>query len=257
MQALSVNVPKAAIPPSRNPRRSSASGRRGGMSVWVWWAEAELNGTCLNIKGHSNLRAMAFPSTTQLKSLLETVVHQYGCVIEDIQVARAGAKSSVKIFVDSEVAVPTTLASATEVQPHEFTGPDLDAVEQLSRDISAELDRAEEQGQLNFGPGYTLEVGSAGASAPIEKPRHWVKNLGRLVKLPEGPLKGAKARVAQAAEDGVILILKKGKELNVSLHSLEEVSGARVEIEFSKVPEAEQHLVGLQASAYDAMIDRR
>lgn len=207
--------------------------------------------------GHSNLRAMAFPTTTQLISLLEPVVARYGLVIEDIQIAKAGAKSSVKIFVDSDIAVPETLAEVEHVQPSEATGPDLDAVEQLSRDISSECDHAEEQGQLNFGPGYTLEVGSAGASAPIEKARHWVKNVGRLVKLPEGPLKGAKARVAQAAADGVILITRKDKDLTVSRHPLDEVAGARVEIEFSKAPEVEQQLVGLQASAYDAMIERR
>ena len=200
---------------------------------------------------------MAFPSTTQLSELCEPVVAQYGLVIEDIQVAKAGAKSSVKIFVDNDVAVPGSLAAAPEVNTGETKGLDLDAVEQLSRDISAECDRAEEQGQLSFGPGYTLEVGSAGASAPLTQARHWVKNIGRLVKLPEGPLKGEKARVAQAAADGVILVRKKGKEFEVDKHSLEDVAGARVEIEFSAPAEAEQHLVGLRSTAYDAMIDRR
>ncbi|MCX2163022.1 ribosome maturation factor RimP [Corynebacterium auriscanis] len=196
---------------------------------------------------------MAFPSDTQLTTLLEPLVRQYGLVIEDIQVAKAGAKSSVKIFVDSASVVPTTLASAPAVTPDEFTGPDLDAVEELSRDISEQFDQAEDRGEVNFGPGYTLEVGSAGASAPITQPRHWVKNIGRQVTLPEGE----KARVLQAADDGVILAIRKGKHLRVSRYTLDEVSGARVEIEFSKVPEAEQHLVGLQASAYDAMIERR
>ena len=211
----------------------------------------------MDIIGHSNLRAMAFPSTTQLSELCEPIVAQYGLVIEDIQVAKAGAKSSVKIFVDKDAPVPGSLATVPEVKTEANQGLDLDAVEQLSRDISAECDRAEEQGQLNFGPGYTLEVSSAGASAPLQQARHWVKNIGRLVKLPEGPLKGATVRVAQAAADGVILVRKKGKEYEVERYSLEDVAGARVEIEFSAPAEAEQHLVGLRSAAYNAMIDRR
>lgn len=181
---------------------------------------------------------MAFPSKEQLHDFLSPLLAQFGVVAENIAVAKAGAKSAVKIAVDS--AEPTK------------PSPDLDSIEEISRAISQEFDQAEEAGTLNFGPGYTLEVSTPGVDFPLTQPRHWVKNSGRQVKLPDGRV----ARIAQvvtAGSDGsddVILVAQKKKQLEVFRVELAEVAGAVVEVEFSPAPPEQAKLVGLDPADY-------
>lgn len=181
---------------------------------------------------------MAFPSKEQLHDFLSPLLAQFGVVAENIAVAKAGAKSAVKIAVDS--AEPTK------------PSPDLDSIEEISRAISQEFDQAEEAGTLNFGPGYTLEVSTPGVDFPLTQPRHWVKNIGRQVKLPDGRV----ARIAQvvtAGSDGsddVILVAQKKKQLEVFRVELAEVAGAVVEVEFSPAPPEQAKLVGLDPADY-------
>jgi ribosome maturation factor RimP len=75
-------------------------------------------------------------------------------------------------------------------------GIDLDEVAEVSRAISAALDTGNAFGEA----AYTLEVTSPGVDRPLTEPRHWRRNVGRLVEVG-----GVKARIADATDEGVAL----------------------------------------------------
>ena len=171
---------------------------------------------------------MAFPGEAELISLITPVTDACGLDIEGVKVTRAGRKSVVGIFVDSDIR------------------PDLDLLEQVSQEVSVLLDAAEDRGEVNLGAGYTLEVSTPGVDAPLTAPRHWRRNRGRLVALLEDGKKST-WRVGALAPDesGVVLVrtVKKDREMRVLEFS--ETPRAVVEIEFSNPPAAETELTGL------------
>lgn len=180
---------------------------------------------------------MAFPTSEQLNGILEPLLKQFGMIVEDIKITKAGAKSAVRIAVDSED--PTAQS------------PDLDALEEVSKEVSRAFDESEEAGSLGFGPGYTLEVTTPGVDFPLTQWRHWKKNEGRLVKLPQA----GTARVLMADREGVVLLTKKKKTTNITARKFGDVAGAVVEVEFNKAPSEEAKLIGLERSAYEPLID--
>lgn len=97
-----------------------------------------------------------------------------GYDLEDISVSRAGRRHVVRIIVDGD------------------GGINLDAVADVSRAISAALDLAEETGGDLIAGEYQLEVSSPGVDRPLTLPRHWRRNVGRLVKVTtKGPGRSA------------------------------------------------------------------
>ena len=123
---------------------------------------------------------MAFPTEQDLRSYLEPLAAEAGADVEYVTVTRAGAKSAVRVAVDGD------------------PRPDVDRLEELSHRVSEAFDAAEERGDLSFGPGYTLEVTTPGVDMPLTQLRHWRRNVGRLVALPQG---GGTVRVAGQAVD--------------------------------------------------------
>jgi ribosome maturation factor RimP len=81
------------------------------------------------------------------------------------------------------------------------TGPLLDDIAEASKAASAALDRADVVGNA----AYTFEVTSRGVSRPLELPRHWRRNAGRLVavRLSEGDT--ITGRIVSNTEEGVRL----------------------------------------------------
>ena len=110
----------------------------------------------------------------QLRAVVEPVVGAAGYDLEDLTVSRAGRRSVVRVVVDRD------------------GGIDLDAVADVSRLVSAALDAAEDRGREIFTGEYQLEVSSPGVDRPLTQPRHWRRNVGRLVKV--GPLRGPRRR---------------------------------------------------------------
>ncbi|WJZ02965.1 ribosome maturation factor RimP [Corynebacterium freiburgense] len=175
---------------------------------------------------------MAFPTPETLKVLIEPVVVSHGMDVERIRVNRAGSKSVVAIAVDSD------------------THPDLDTLEALSNEISLVLDTAEEAGQVSFGAGYTLEVSTPGVDHPLTLPRHWRRNVGRLVALTDAAGATIRGRIGALNTNGdhVILITRNGKKLDIQAVELAAYPKAVVEVEFAEIPAAERQLA---ESTYD------
>ena len=126
-------------------------------------------------------------SAARLEEHLRPELTAVGYDLEGLTVAAAGKRSVVRVVVDKD------------------GGVTLDDVADVSRTISDVLDRVDEQEPGLLGASYVLEVSSPGVDRPLTEPRHWRRNVRRLVTatLREGaPVTG---RVLSADDDAVTL----------------------------------------------------
>jgi ribosome maturation factor RimP len=161
---------------------------------------------------------------TQIRSIVEPVVNRRGFDLEDLTVSRAGRRHVVRVTVDADGGVTH------------------DELSDLSRDVSAGLDAVEsgrdgQRGGELIAGSYTLEVSSPGVDRPLTLPRHWRRNVGRLVRVSVGGTT-LTARIASADEAGVTFTVD-GQTRTVA-HP--ELGPGRVQVEFNRpggVPSAE------------------
>ena len=111
----------------------------------------------------------------------------------------------------------------------------LDAVAVLSRAMSAALDEAEAAGGDLVAGEYELEVSSPGVDRPLTLPRHWRRNVGRLVKVTAGerPVVG---RISAADETGVTVDVD-GRPRRLDYDAL---GPGRVQVEFNRLTELDE-----------------
>lgn len=157
----------------------------------------------------------------RLREVIEPVVTAAGYDLEDLSVSRAGRRHVVRVIVDAD------------------GGIKLDAVADVSRAVSAALDAAEEAGGDIVAGEYQLEVSSPGVDRPLTLPRHWRRNVGRLVKVtvrgPEGD-RHLTGRVTEADDERVVLETDAGRVD----HSHAELGPGRVQVEFSRLDEIDE-----------------
>ncbi|WP_129339933.1 ribosome maturation factor RimP [Cellulomonas endophytica] len=108
---------------------------------------------------------MVAPTSLAVREVLEPVLARAGFVLEDATVRRTGGRSTVEVVVD-----------LAEDQPGDL---DLDRVAEASQLVSETLDAHAEV----LPDPYTLEVSSRGATRPLTQRRHWVRSVGRTVRL--------------------------------------------------------------------------
>ncbi len=144
-----------------------------------------------------------------LTELLNPVVSRAGFVLEEVTVTPVGKRRLVSVVIDRE-----------------NSNPSLDEVTVVSKEISVILDTYSQMGEMPF----TLEVTTPGVDRPLTLPRHWRKNIGRLVKIT--PKQGDKfiGRISEVLENQVKLELEK-ELLTVDLG---DVSRAQIEVEFNR-----------------------
>jgi ribosome maturation factor RimP len=134
------------------------------------------------------------PTTAKLAGWIEPVVGAAGYDLEELVVTPAGRRSVVRVVVDRD------------------EGVTLDDIAEVSRAVSDTLD-AHDDG-MGRTP-YVLEVTSPGVDRPLTEPRHWRRNVGRLVTVTIGPSGSADTvtgRVTAVGDDGVTLAVEaKGK----------------------------------------------
>jgi ribosome maturation factor RimP len=148
----------------------------------------------------------------RVRALIEPVVEAAGYDLEEVGLSRAGRRHVVRVLVDTD------------------GGINLDDVAVVSREISAALDAAEEQGDEVLPGEYQLEVGSPGVDRPLTQPRHWRRNVTRLVAV-----NGLTGRVIDVDEDGIVL------DVDGTPRALRfaELGPGRVQIEFKRLAEAD------------------
>lgn len=140
-----------------------------------------------------------------LTELLDPVIKGAGFVLEEVKVTPAGKRRIVAVIIDGEE-----------------RNPSLDEVTVVSRKVSDILDTYSQLGDLPF----TLEVTTPGVDRPLTMPRHWAKNVGRLVKII--PLVGDSfvSRIASVNADSVTL---ESREI-----AFTDIKRAQIEIEFNR-----------------------
>ena len=140
----------------------------------------------------------------QIFELVDPIVNSAGLVLEEVQVQTPGKHRFVTIIVDSE------------------TGLNLDQVTDASRLIGEALDTANFMGETP----YNLEVTSPGVDRPLTAPRHWRKNIDRLVKVTKIDGEVFKARILAADEDNATL---DNGQINYA-----DIKRAIIEVEFNR-----------------------
>jgi ribosome maturation factor RimP len=146
---------------------------------------------------------MAAMTSSRVRPVLEPVVTAAGYDLEDVNVTAAGRRSVVRVVVDRD------------------GGVDLDAVAEVSRAVSDALDAADSLGSS----AYVLEVTSPGVDRPLTLPRHWRRNVGRLVQAGERT-----GRIVAADDNGVTLHIA-GEHRVVGYP---ELGAGQVQVEFSR-----------------------
>ena len=151
-------------------------------------------------------------SAARLREVVRPVIEAAGCDLEDLTVAAAGRRSVVRILVDND------------------EGITLDDVAEVSRAVGQALDAADEIDPGLLGASYVLEVSSPGVDRPLTEPRHWRRNIGRLVSVTPREGTVLAGRVV-ATDDSRITLDVAGKQRTLAYTDL--VRGA-VQVEFSR-----------------------
>ena len=128
-----------------------------------------------------------------------------GFYLEDVTITSAGRRSMLTIIVDGD------------------THLSLDQVTSATKAIGEIVESLQSLGDTPF----TLEVTSPGLDRPLTKPRHWRKNIDRLVKVVLLDGKEIKGRIKAASEDSATV---DQSEINFA-----EIKRAILEVEFKQV----------------------
>jgi ribosome maturation factor RimP len=158
---------------------------------------------------------------TQLRTLVEPVISAAGLDLEELGISRAGRRHVVRITVDGD------------------NGVGHDELTDVSHRLSAALDEAEAtDGDLPL-DAYTLEVTSPGVDRPLTHPRHWRRNVGRLVTVRAGQ-GSLTARIADVTDDGVSFAAPGPAEPV----PFEQLGPGRVQVEFTRLSELSDEDLG-------------
>ena len=134
----------------------------------------------------------------RVREIAAAAVADPALVIDGVEVSAAGKRKLVRITLDRVPAAgpdgwsdaPTPALSLDEIADH-------------SRAIGEALDRDEPFG----GAAYVLEISSPGVGKPLREPRHYRRNVGRLLKVTSG---GAETtgRIVRAGDESVVLAVE-------------------------------------------------
>lgn len=162
---------------------------------------------------------------------LEQALAPTGLVLEDVTVTPAGRRRVVKVLVDRDLPPePDTVGQATEPLS-------LDEVADATRLVSDALDASDAMGQQP----YTLEVSSPGVGRPLTEPRHWRRNVGRLVTAHHGGGE-VTGRLTAASSTAATIEVPAAKKVPGRTETLAytDVTKAAVQVEFARPDESKE-----------------
>ena len=146
-----------------------------------------------------------------IEQALTPVVIDAGFFLEEVTLTTAGNRRLVTCIVDGEKSL------------------NMDEVTLISRGISNLLEEAPFMGETPF----TLEVTSPGVDRPLTLPRHWRKNVTRLVRITQTNGEVVTGRITSSDENAVTLAIE-GKVSKEVVVVFADVKKAIVEIEFNR-----------------------
>ncbi len=148
------------------------------------------------------------PPQQALLEVLEQPLASSGLDLEGVEMTRAGRRSVLRVLVDADGGV---------------TLDDIAAATQL---VGTVLDSSDVLGESP----YTLEVTSPGVDRPLVLPRHWRRNLDRLVKVTGHDGETFTGRVSSTDDTAAVLDVDgTTREVQYS-----DVATAQVQIEFNR-----------------------
>ena len=137
-----------------------------------------------------------------ISAAIRPIIEATGNYLEELTITSAGKVKILTVIVDSDSHL------------------NLDQITAVTKEISEVIETLEELGDSAF----TLEVTSPGIDRPLTKPRHWRKNLDRLVKITMTSGQDIQGRIGEATETVVLVDDQKV--------SFEDIKRAVLEIEF-------------------------
>ena len=140
-----------------------------------------------------------------ISAAITPALEALGFYLEDVTIISAGRRSMLTVIVDGD------------------THLSLDQVTSATKAIGELVENIQSLGDSPF----TLEVTSPGIDRPLTKPRHWRKNIDRLVKIVLQDGKEVKGRIKDASE------LSATVDQQVILFT--DIKRATLEIEFKQV----------------------
>jgi len=146
-----------------------------------------------------------------IEQALTPVVIDAGFFLEEVTLTTAGNRRLVTCIVDGEKSL------------------NMDEVTLISREISNLLEDAPFMGETPF----TLEVTSPGVDRPLTLPRHWRKNVTRLVRITQTNGEVVTGRITSSDENAVTIAIE-GKVSKEVVVVFADVKKAIVEIEFNR-----------------------
>ncbi|MFM8190659.1 MAG: ribosome maturation factor RimP [Candidatus Nanopelagicus sp.] len=141
----------------------------------------------------------------EISAAITPALSNLGFYLEDVVITTAGRRSMITVIVDGD------------------THLSLDQVTQVTKAIGEIIENIQSLGQSPF----TLEVTSPGLDRPLTKPRHWRKNINRLVKVVLLDGKEIKGRVRDSTQISVTI--------DEQVINLSDIKRATLEIEFKQV----------------------
>ncbi len=142
------------------------------------------------------------PLNEEISAAIRPIIEATGNYLEELSITSAGKVKILTVIIDSD------------------THLNLDQVTAVTKEISEVIEALEGLGDGAF----TLEVTSPGLDRPLTKPRHWRKNLDRLVKIIMTSGQEITGRIGEATETTVLVDSQKV--------SYEDIKRAVLEVEF-------------------------
>ncbi len=168
-------------------------------------------------------------------------IGELGLTVEDVAVTPAGKRRLVRIWLDRDLGGLEPDDEFSVIDPLS-----LDEVADATRVISAGLDASDALGDAP----YVLEVGSPGVDRPLTSPRHFRRNVTRLVEIsreegaaaegddPGSPFIGR--LVAAGPIDVTLIVAATKKEPEIRLRiPYADIARAQVQVEFARVTKEE------------------
>ena len=151
----------------------------------------------------------------QVSELITPALQKAGYFLEDVNIVSPGQHRIVTVIVDGESAL------------------NLDQVTVASKLVSELMDEAPFMGETPF----TLEVTSPGIDRPLTLPRHFAKNVTRLLKVTKSDGTVITGRISSNTDADVTLEVVEKKETKEVAVALTDIKRAVVEIEFNRKDE--------------------
>ena len=162
-------------------------------------------------------------------------IGELGLIIEDVAVTPAGKRRLVRIWLDRDLSGLDPADDSSPVAPLS-----LDEVAEATRAISIALDASDATGDAP----YVLEVGSPGVDRPLVEPRHFRRNVTRLVEIRRrgdaeaDPIVGR--LVAAGPAEATLLVAATNKEPETAVRiPYADVARAQVQVEFARATKEE------------------